>query len=190
MNLTLFFRRLKFGFSYLFRPPWDSGIPAPEVARFAADHPAGRALDIGCGTGTNLLYLAQHGWRVTGIDFAALAIEKARRKLQGCPAKLLTADVTRLAELDLPGPYDLALDMGCFHSLGTHDRPRYASGLAQWMKPQGMYLVYAFQPAEGERFQGLTRAEMIACFQDAFTLVNYEQGQGRASAWYYFTRKA
>ena len=40
----------------------------------------GRALDLGCGTGTNAIWLAQHGWTAVGVDFSALAIESARRK--------------------------------------------------------------------------------------------------------------
>ena len=41
---------------------------------------AGTALDIGCGTGDNSIYLAKHGWQVTGVDFVAKAVDKARAK--------------------------------------------------------------------------------------------------------------
>src|SRR5579885_2975421 len=67
------------------RPPWDTGISPPELVEAIEGPqalPPGRALDLGCGTGTNALYLARHGWQVTGIDFAAPAIEQARRKAQ------------------------------------------------------------------------------------------------------------
>lgn len=37
----------------------------------------GRALDLGCGTGTNAMMLARHGWSVLGIDWSARAIELA-----------------------------------------------------------------------------------------------------------------
>jgi len=39
----------------------------------------GRALDLACGEGRNAVWLARRGWRVTGIDFSEVAIEKARR---------------------------------------------------------------------------------------------------------------
>jgi len=203
-------RRLIFDLWYLFRkPPWDTGIPAPELVRAIAGRPAGRALDLGCGTGTNVRYLAERGWEAIGVDFAPRAIAQARRKLGGLPATLIVGDVTRLETLPLPGPCDLALDMGCFHSLAPEGMKRYASGLQHWMKPGSLYLLYAFQPDPppvppagratlsnlrtgigGPRGLGLPRESVIAAFADGFKLVNYEQGQGRPSAWYYFERIA
>jgi hypothetical protein len=98
------------------------------------------------------------------------------------------ADVTRLAELALPGPFDLALDMGCFHSLTAEGRTLYARGLKHWLKTGSLYLLYAWQPGRGGPGQGLPREAVIAAFADGFKLVNYEQGQGHPSAWYYFER--
>jgi len=76
---------------------------------WAAEHvegehrlPPGRALDFGCGGGRNSLYLARHGWDVTGIDMLGAAVEKARSKAVGdvTKARFLQGDVTKLAELD------------------------------------------------------------------------------------------
>lgn len=184
-------KRLFFALWYLlFKPPWDSGIPAPELVRTIADRPPGRALDLGCGTGTNVRYLAEHGWQATGIDFAPSAIAKARRKLGHLSATLLVGDVTQLEKLPLPGPFDLALDMGCFHSLTDGGRRRYAAGLKHWMAPGSLYLLYAWQPDPARNLWGITREEMVSWFADGFHLTGYEQGQGRASAWYYFERIA
>jgi SAM-dependent methyltransferase len=172
---------------YLFRPPWDTGIPAPELVRAAAGRPAGRALDLGCGTGTNLLYLAERGWQVAGVDFVPAALRRARRKLRGRPATLLRGDVTRLAELPLPGPFDLALDMGCFHSLSAEGRQRYAQGLAGWLAPGAVYLLYAWQPTP-DGGPGLAREAVTDILAPYLRHTGYEQGQGRPSAWYYFEK--
>jgi SAM-dependent methyltransferase len=191
-------KRLFFALWYLlFKPPWDSGIPAPELVRAIAQRPSpagglrpGRALDLGCGTGTNVRYLAERGWQATGIDFAPSAIAQAKRKLGNLPATLLVGDVTQLEKLPLPGPFDLALDMGCFHSLSDEGRKRYTAGLKHWMAPGSLYLLYAWQPDPARNLWGITREEMVSWFADGFHLTGYEQGQGRASAWYYFERIA
>jgi cyclopropane fatty-acyl-phospholipid synthase-like methyltransferase len=180
------YKRITFNLAYYFRPPWDTGIPAPEIVRFIAGKPPGKAIDVGCGTGTNLRYLARHKWEITGIDFAPKAIAKAKRKLADVPKTLLVADVTKFAELELPGPYDLALDMGCFHSLSAAGRLAYVKGLEKWVKPQGIFMVYAFQPFDETDMRGISREAMTGYFKDLFELINYEQGQGRPSAWYYF----
>jgi SAM-dependent methyltransferase len=190
LQFQFLMRRLAFAWWYLFKPPWDTGLTAPELVRALADRPPGRALDLGCGTGTNVRYLAEHGWQATGIDFVPRAIAKARRKLRGLPATLLVGDVTQLGRLPLPGPFDLALDMGCFHSLSEAERIRYASGLRHWMTPRGIYLLYAWQPDPARGLRGIPREDVIAAFADGFTPTGYEQGQGRPSAWYYFERLA
>ena len=48
------------------------------LAEEAAGLPPGRALDLACGEGRNALWLAERGWRVTGVDFSRVAIERAR----------------------------------------------------------------------------------------------------------------
>lgn len=182
-------QRIRFNLKYLSRPGWDKRVPAPELIRQISGRTPGNAIDLGCGTGTNLLYLAQQGWNITGLDYAPLAIIKAKRKLKNFQKILLVADVTKLAAMDLPGPYDLGLDMGCLHSLPESYRPSYIKGLEKWIKPGSILLIYAFQPGEFSRNKGITRAEMITYFKDGFDLINYEQGQGRPSAWYYFKKE-
>ena len=94
---------------YFQRPPWDSGITPPELLEFLKDRPVGRAIDMGCGTGTNLIHLALQGWQVTGIDFVPLAIHQARKKARqaGIKADFQIGDVTRLESI--AGPYDLTI---------------------------------------------------------------------------------
>src|SRR5512133_1382931 len=125
MNSILYRLLYRFGMAR-----WDSGKTPPEVEQAfqAGDIPVGSALDLGCGTGTNVIYMAQQGRQAIGIDFVPGAIAKAREKAQQAGVaertQLYVADVTRLAELKLPA-CGFALDMGCFHGLSPDGRRRY-----------------------------------------------------------------
>ncbi|MCW1959675.1 MAG: class I SAM-dependent methyltransferase [Mycobacterium sp.] len=120
------------------RPPWDT--PPPEELRQAIEGPGalrpGHALDVGCGTGTNVIYMAMNGWQATGVDFSAAAISTARRRAEGIPgARFIRGDATKLTEIGIAGPIDLALDMGTFHSLPDTDKPVYVRELAALLTP-------------------------------------------------------
>jgi SAM-dependent methyltransferase len=93
--------------------------------------PVGHALDVGCGSGINAIYLARHGWRVTAVDFSAAAIASARRAARGVTgATFLEGDVTKLSQLPIEQPIDLVLDMGCYHSLPDGAKSTYVAELA------------------------------------------------------------
>ena len=62
------------------RAPWDTGISPSELMAFSESHHPGRALDLGCGTGTNLVTMAQLGWQATGVDVSGRAIFQPRHK--------------------------------------------------------------------------------------------------------------
>ncbi len=184
-------RRLNFSLWYLFNPPWDSGISPPELLEFLAKQPAGRAIDLGCGTGTNVVTLVQHGWEVTGIDFAPQAIQAARRKVAaaGLKADLAVADVTNLKGIS--GKFDLGLDLGCFH--GIPSRSAYLSELSRVLAPGGYWLMYGFlKPNPKASGAGLTAADIDFIKMFSFDLISRTDGvdkRGRPSAWFLFQRR-
>jgi Cyclopropane fatty acid synthase and related methyltransferases len=142
-------RALFFELRYLLgRAPWDTGVTPPEVVELVerGDLPPGRALDLGCGTGTNSFYLARHGWEVVGVDFSVVAIRRARRRARrmNLPVRFYRADVTDLGFLT--GPFDLALDIGCLHGIPPEGRMRYAAEVGRLVRPGGLYMLYAFFP--------------------------------------------
>ncbi len=185
-------RRLNFNFWYFFHPPWDSGISPPELFEFISQHPPGRAIDLGCGTGTNIITLVQHGWRVTGIDFAPRAIQLARRKLKqaGVTADLSVNDATKLHGIN--GPFDLALDLGCFH--GLPNRVAYLLQLNRVLAPGGYWLLYAiFKTDPADRRHGLLPADVSLIQSSGLQLIQRRDGwdpRGRTSAWFLFQRPA
>ena len=190
--MTSLLRRIYFSLFYLARPPWDTGVSPPELLEYMGSHPPGRAIDLGCGTGTNVLTLARAGWQVTGVDFIPRAIRVARRKLRsaGLPADLQVADAANLAGIE--GPFDLALDMGCYHSLGS-GKGRYLSELARVLAPGGHWLLYSFLAPDGEQeLDGLDQTDLHA-IQVLLTLVWRRDGLERGlrpSAWFLFQKPA
>jgi SAM-dependent methyltransferase len=56
-----------------------SGRPNPLLVREAGELTPGAALDLGCGEGADAVWLASRGWRVTGVDISATALERAAR---------------------------------------------------------------------------------------------------------------
>ncbi len=175
------------------RPPWDSGVVPPEVAaqveRWLSP---GRALDLGCGTGTNCIYLARRGWEVVGVDFSSVAIWRARWKAWRARQRIAfyRADVADLSFLD--GPFDLALDIGCLHSVPPARRQGYAAGVTRLLRPGGLYMLYAFKPRPEGRAPGITPAEVQQLFGEAFALEQQEDGRdpnGPPSAWYWLRRR-
>jgi len=188
--------RLKFWLAYLRgQVPWDTNVTPPELIDTIEGPdalPPGRALDLGCGTGTNVIYLAQRGWEAVGVDFVERAIREAREKAQEADveARFYAGDVTRLGGIQgLTGTFDLALDIGCFHSLKPEGRKRYAAGLVERLRPGATYLLYAWGPRPGHlRGRGVTPAEAKAIFAPQLQAVRVQGGEERgwSSAWYWF----
>jgi SAM-dependent methyltransferase len=143
----------RFDLYYLLgQTPWDTQVTPPEVVDLieGGRMPAGRALDLGCGTGTNCIYLARHGWEAVGVDFSATAIRRARRKARraGVDCRFHQAGVTDLAFL--ANPFDLVLDIGCLHSVPLDRRSAYAEGVTRLTHLGGLYMLYAFTPRPGQ----------------------------------------
>jgi cyclopropane fatty-acyl-phospholipid synthase-like methyltransferase len=193
-------RKTRFWYRYLRGDlPWDSGITPPEIVTLIEEEglPPGRSIDLGCGTGTNVVYLAKHGWEATGVDFIGRAIRQGRRKARqagvASRTRFLRGDVTRLSPSDLGGPFDLAVDIGCCHSLPVDARARYAQTLRSLVQPGGLYMLYAFRRSE-KRPGGLNDDDIEALFGAHFSLNWVDYGDDLAanarSAWYQLQRTA
>jgi methyl halide transferase len=126
-------------------PPWDTGRPSSELVRVvaAAKIPPGRALELGCGTGTNVVWLAQQGFDATGIDLVPLAIEQANQRAAkaGVKVRFLAADLLKLP--DLGKPFDFLFDRGCYHAVRREDAHGYVQTIDRLLRPGAMGLVLA-----------------------------------------------
>jgi SAM-dependent methyltransferase len=180
-----------FRLAYLFGwKPWDSGVPPPELVELVGGRNrlrAGSAIDLGCGTGTNCKYFLEHGWSVTGVDYVPRAIAAAKRKAPG--AKLLVGDVTRLAEVGVHGPFDLMLDLGCFHSIPAGRRDAYVSEVARVARPGATLLMFAFAE-KGRGTPSASEAEIRERFAGSFDVVEVRPGAPfRKQTWYRMFRR-
>ncbi len=104
-----------------------------------------RALDVGCGRGGPAIALANSGWSVTGVDFVPEAIEQARSRAEAVAVTFLVGDATDLPAV-VSGPFDLFLDVGCFHVLEDQERAAYGRGVTELAAPQATLLMFAFEP--------------------------------------------
>ena len=165
----------------------------PELLEFIQKHKPGRAIDIGCGTGTNVTTLARAGWQVTGVDFAPRAIHLAKQKLReaGIRADLSVNDATKLNGIS--GPYDLALDIGCFHGIPKDGQAKYMEQLDRILAPDGFWLMYGFfKPDTSHAGPGLGETDIKKiCSQ--LTLVSRRDGfddkRESPSAWFLFQKQ-
>ena len=183
-------RWLRFNLWYFGNPPWDTQVTPPERAEYVRTHPPGVALDLGCGSGTNLAHLARHGWQVHGIDFALKAVETARRRLarEQLQGSVQAGDVTRLETLQ--GPFDLVLDIGCYHSIDPSGRERYRGSLNRLLKDGGSFLIYAHLKDQPDNLVGLDEQE-IARFASQLRLVwrmDSQDRRGRNAVWINFEK--
>lgn len=142
-------RNLLFDIVYrLGSPIWQIPTP-PEIKDIVEGEQAlrpGRALDLGCGTSPNVAYLAEHGWQATGVDISATAIRKAQRDARGIGgATFVVADVTRLRESGITGPFDLVIDNGCFHTLSAEGRAAYVREVAAVMASGARLIMWEAQ---------------------------------------------
>lgn len=172
------------------KTPWDTNVTPPEVVDLIEreNFPPGRALDLGCGTGTNAIYLAQHGFEVIGVDYVARAIEVARHKAQQQNARVEFRAADVLAPGALGKTCELILDIGCFHSIEPYGRVRYADNAYKWTHQGSLLMMYVFFPRKFfGRSIGVARDEMEKLFAADFILEKYAADE--KSAWYRWERK-
>jgi SAM-dependent methyltransferase len=157
---------------------WETGRPQPAfVGLGVAGELRGTLLDVGCGTGENVLMAAANGLAATGIDAAPTAIAIARRKAaeRGIAAQFLQWDALRLPELGMR--FDTMIDCGLFHCFDAHERPALAASLAAAVVPGGRYFLMCFsdrQPGDvGPR--RITERELREAFSTGWTLDSLER---------------
>jgi SAM-dependent methyltransferase len=123
--------------------PWDIGKPDFNLIETVTTIPIEpcKALDIGCGTGDNCIWLTQHGFQVTGVDFSEMAIEQAKEKASKENVKCTFMVIDFLTNKISGRPFGFAFDRGCFHSLNSdEERTIFAENVAGHLEKDGLWL--------------------------------------------------
>ena len=141
-----------------------------------------RVLDIGCGAGTNSIFLARSGFRASGVDLAPAAIDAARRRADRAGVRV---DFRVADALHLPyrtGTFGGLVDVGCFHTLPPPLRRDYARELARVTRPGGRYLLSwvarEYTEARGPPHRP-SLEEVAAAFEPEFLFLRTEFEPGR-----------
>jgi SAM-dependent methyltransferase len=131
---------MELGYRYA-RMPYESGPPEHlmELMESGRISPC-RAIDLGCGTGGNAVFLAQHGFEMTGVDFDPSAIAKARRRAEaaGVRVAFIVDDLTNLEKVK--GTFDFLTDFGALDTFGPKGRDLYVRTVLPLTHPGSRYL--------------------------------------------------
>lgn len=140
--------------------PWDTGDPDNHLVEFvrSGGQTRGAVLEVGCGTGTNALWLAGQGFTVLGTDVSSVAIETAQAKAANMDLHCRFERLDFLSDTVPGGPFDLVFDRGCWHLFDRHEeRTQFAARVAALLAPAGRWLSLIGSTEGGERDWGPPR---------------------------------
>jgi hypothetical protein len=128
------------------RTPWDRGEASPQLVRWLASAELSpcRIAVPGCGSGHEVVRLAQAGFDVTGIDYAPAAVARTHAALDaaGAAADVVEADVLAWSP---QAPFDAIYEQTCLCALHPDHWIAYAHRLRTWLRPGGQLLALFMQ---------------------------------------------
>ena len=153
--------------------PWDSvGVRQDlvDLLRQGGVEPDSypRAIDLGCGTGANVVHLAGAGFDSWGVDFSEVAIRKARSRAvaSGLEANFVVADLTATSISGIEGTFDFLIDFGTLDDLRGERRAAMADTVTRLARPGAKFLEYCFYGETEElppiSFRGTSKLSHIA----------------------------
>jgi SAM-dependent methyltransferase len=178
--------------------PWDTGEPEPVLVEFVTSGRVrpGPTLEIGAGTGTNAIWMAEHGFDVFGVDVAPIAVERAYARMDGRDLRCRFAAWDFLAAPPPDGPFQFVFDRGCFHVFDEPDeRQRFAAQVAAALAPGGLWLSLVGSTEGPPREFGPPRrsaCEITLAIEPALEIVELRSAEFRghgANAWFCLSRQ-
>ena len=174
--------------------PWDIGTPAPELTATLPELTVQgkNVLEIGCGTGTNAIWLARQGFKVTATEVAPTALEIAKKKASDAQAEINFKLSDICEELPVEEHSSaFVFDRGVFHVMPAENRAVFVERVARCLAPGGYWLCLAGSADEtqAEGPPKLTAAIIVNHIEPLFELHTLERvsftipGQGPHLAW-------
>lgn len=171
--------RRAYDFMYRTWAPWETTGPRSELARLVTSGrvPPRRAIDLGCGSGANSIFLAAHGFDVTGVDYSPVGLEKARR---ATPASLsvswVAGDLTAAAIPGVTGTFDLLVDYSVLDDLRGPAQDAMAATVHRLSHPGSIFMMWCFYDEipwwkrRGGRFPGIEPGAEQRLFGNTFDI--------------------
>jgi SAM-dependent methyltransferase len=154
-------------------PGWDAGRVANQLTKAVEEGRVkpGKALVLGCGTGTNAIFLARKGFEVTGLEVAptALKIAEAKAREAGVKVRWIVADAANPPHIE---PFDFLFDRGCYHHVRWVNREGYVAAVRRLTRPGGQFLLLSFR-ATSDR-QGKPRVKESQIREDFSPAFEFE----------------
>lgn len=183
--------------------PWAHDEPTLFLAEICAKRAAGTALDIGCGAGTDSVYLAQRGWDVTSLDFMPKALEFTQQRATEAGVKVTPVEAD-ISDWEPPQRYDLVLDHGLLHNMDPVRYTAYRECVMSAITDAGDFVLLHWHPLYPDQPNGqmgprrVSRAAIRDFFapelqERFFAAEEFEDlpdmvGRGMRQAYYWFRR--
>ncbi|MDX8029661.1 methyltransferase domain-containing protein [Lentzea sp. BCCO 10_0856] len=189
--------RRAYDFMYRTWAPWEGGPRDELVGLVTSGRIApGRAIDLGCGSGANSIFLAEHGFDVTGVDYSPVGLEKARR---ATPPSLsiswLPGDLTAASIPGVSGTFDLLVDYSVLDDMSGPAMEAMAATVLRLSHPGSVFLMWCFYDEiswwkrRGGRFPGLAVGAEQRLFGSSFDIERLpEPAVGSGYACFVMTR--
>ncbi len=152
--------------------PWELGKPRKALVELVVSGKVKpcKALDLCCGAGTNPVYLAKQGSKVTALDVSDGAVKYAKDKAKEAEVdtNLLVGDF-----LSLPfknEEFEFAFDFGCFHHVEENARNTFIEELYRVLKPKSTYFMVCFSYWNGPAWNHFKKEQIVELFQDYFQI--------------------
>lgn len=158
---------------------WTAGTANPELVKMVYEGKIpvkSKILEVGCGLGTESVFLAARGMNVTAMDLSETAVDVGRKlaDLYGVQVNWIAGD---LLKSDLKEEFDIITDQGCFHHMHEEERPVYLQKILQYLKPGGTLILRAFSDLipGGPQPRRISSDDLLATFYPKFKLEHMER---------------